>query len=278
MLLKSSFPATKGRILLRMKNLPRALGSDFLEYANFAGRMFLFWADAMRKAFTTHFYFHETVRQVFSIGVKSLLLTSTVALSVGMVMAMQTIGTLKAFGSVNYVAVVVGLAVTKELGPVLTALMVAGRAGSGISAEIGSMKVTRQIDALTISAVNPIRYLVVTRIVACMLAVPLLAVIADILGISGGLLVGTAQGNISPYLYMSYTLKYIGYVEVFPGLIKTVFFGMIIGTVACYYGFKTTGGTEGVGNSTKSSVVTTSLMIMLSDVVLTRMLLIIFGE
>jgi phospholipid/cholesterol/gamma-HCH transport system permease protein len=261
-----------------MKNLPRALGSDFISYAGSAGRMFLFWADAMAKTLTPHFYFHETVRQIFSIGVKSLALTSTVALSVGMVMAMQTIGTLKLFGAVNYVAVVVGLAVVKELGPVLTALMVAGRAGSGISAEIGSMRVTRQIDALTVSAVNPVRFLVVTRIIACMIAVPLLTVIADVLGILGGLIIGVVQGNISYHLYMSYTLTYIGYVEIFPGLIKTVFFGMLIGTVASYYGFQTTGGTEGVGNATKASVVSTSLMIMLSDVVLTRLLLIIFGE
>ena len=260
-----------------MKNLPRALGSGFVSYAHSAGQMFLFWADAMGKTISPHFYFHETVHQILAIGVNSLVLTSTVALSVGMVMAMQTIGTLKTFGSVNYVAVIVGLAVVKELGPVLTALMVAGRAGSGISAEIGSMRVTRQIDALTVSAVNPVRYLVATRIVACMIAVPLLAIIADVLGILGGLIVGVMQGNISPYLYLSYTFNYIGYVDVFPGLIKTVFFGMIIGTVASYYGFKTTGGTEGVGNSTKSSVVSTSLMIMVSDVVLTRILLSIFG-
>lgn len=261
-----------------MKNLPRALGGDFISYANSAGRMFLFWADAMGKAITPRFYFLEMIRQVFSIGVKSLVLTSTVALSVGMVMAMQTIGTLKTFGAVNYVAVVVGLAVVKELGPVLTALMVAGRAGSGISAEIGSMRVTRQIDALTVSAVNPVRYLVVTRIVACMIAVPLLAVIADVLGMLGGLIIGVVQGNISYHLYMTYTFTYIGYVDVLPSLLKTIFFGMLIGTVASYYGFRTTGGTEGVGNATKSSVVTTSLMIMLSDVVLTRILIIIFGE
>ncbi len=261
-----------------MKNLPRAVGGDLLSYANSAGRLFLFWADAMGKALTPKFYFQETTRQVLNIGVKSLGLTSTVALSVGMVMAMQTIGTLKIFGAVNYVAVVVGLAVVKELGPVLTALMVAGRAGSGISAEIGSMKVTRQIDALTVSAVNPIRYLVVTRIVACMIAVPLLAIIADVLGILGGLIIGVVQGNINYFLYLSYTFTYIGYVEVFPSLLKTVFFGMLIGTVASYYGFRTTGGTEGVGNSTKASVVATSLMIMVSDVVLTRLLLSIFGE
>jgi len=240
--------------------------------------MFLFWVDIMRKCVTPRFYLAETVRQVYTIGVMSLLLTSTVALSVGLVMAMQTIGTLQAFGAVNYVSVGVGLAVVKELGPVLTGLMVAGRAGSGISAELGSMKVTRQIDALTVSAVNPIRYLVVTRVVACMIAVPLLTIIADVLGVFGGFIIGVTQGDISPYLYTSFTLKYITLSDVIPGLLKTIIFGMLVGTVASYYGFETTGGTEGVGNSTKSSVVTASLLIMISDVILTRILLWIFGS
>jgi phospholipid/cholesterol/gamma-HCH transport system permease protein len=260
-----------------MGNIPQAVGSQIMQYANFAGRMFLFWADTMAKCVTPRFYFAETVRQIYSIGVKSLLLTSTVAFSVGLVLAMQTIGTLQTFGAVNYVSVVVGLAVVKELGPVLTALMVAGRSGSGISAELGSMKVTRQIDALTVSAINPMRYLVVTRVVACMVAVPLLAIIADLLGVLGGLIIGVIQGNISFYLYLSYTLKYIELTDVIPGLLKTIFFGMLVGTVSSYYGFTTTGGTEGVGNSTKSSVVTSSLLIMTSDVVLTRILLWIFG-
>ncbi|RJP69175.1 MAG: ABC transporter permease [Candidatus Abyssobacteria bacterium SURF_17] len=261
-----------------MEIVARTLGSYLISYANSAGRMFLFWVDIMRKCVTPRFYLAETVRQVYTIGVMSLLLTSTVALSVGLVMAMQTIGTLQAFGAVNYVSVGVGLAVVKELGPVLTGLMVAGRAGSGISAELGSMKVTRQIDALTVSAVNPIRYLVVTRVVACMIAVPLLTIIADVLGVFGGFIIGVTQGDISPYLYTSFTLKYITLSDVIPGLLKTIIFGMLVGTVASYYGFETTGGTEGVGNSTKSSVVTASLLIMISDVILTRILLWIFGS
>ena len=248
-----------------------------LGYAGFAGRLFLFWADTIGKCVTPRFYFAETVRQIYSIGVNSLLLTSTVAFSVGLVLAMQTIGTLRIFGAVNYVAIVVGLAVVKELGPVFTALMVAGRAGSGICAELGSMKVTRQIDALTVSAVNPMRYLVVTRVIACMVAVPLLTVIADILGVVGGMIVGVIQGGISFHLYVNYTLTYVGLTDVIPGLLKTIFFGMLIGTIACYYGFETTGGTEGVGKSTKSSVVTASLLIVVSDVILTRILLWIFG-
>ncbi len=262
---------------LNMESVPRTLGRRIISYASFAGRLSLFWSDTMAKAVTPPFYFLETVRQIYTIGVRSLLLTSTVALSVGLVLAMQTIGTLQTFGAVNYVSVVVGLAVVKELGPVLTALMVAGRAGSGISAELGSMKVTRQIDALTVSAVNPMRYLVVTRVLACMVAVPLLTVIADVLGVLGGLIIGVMQGNISFYLYLSYTFKYVELVDIIPGLLKTVFFGMLVGVVASYYGFSTTGGTEGVGNSTKSSVVSSSLLIMISDVILTRILLWIFG-
>jgi phospholipid/cholesterol/gamma-HCH transport system permease protein len=260
-----------------MASLPQIIGGRMLGYASFAGRLFLFWAATMAKCVTPRFYFAETIRQIYSIGVNSLLLTSTVALSVGLVLAMQTIGTLRVFGAVNYVAIVVGLAVVKELGPVFTALMVAGRAGSGICAELGSMKVTRQIDALTVSAVNPMRYLVVTRVIACMVAVPLLTVIADILGVLGGMIVGVIQGGISFHLYVNYTLTYVGLTDVIPGLLKTIFFGMLIGTVACYYGFETTGGTEGVGKSTKSSVVTASLLIVVSDVILTRILLWIFG-
>ncbi len=260
-----------------MESLPQTIGGRMLQYASFAGRLFLFWADTMAKSVTPRFYFAETVRQIRSIGVNSLLLTSTVAISVGLVLAMQTIGTLQMFGAVNYVSIVVGLAVVKELGPVFTALMIAGRAGSGICAELGSMKVTRQIDALTVSAVNPMRYLVVTRVVACMIATPLLTIIADILGIIGGLIIGVVQGGISFHLYISYTLTYVELTDVIPGLLKTIFFGMLVGTVASYYGFATTGGTEGVGNSTKACVVTSSLLIVVSDVILTRILLWIFG-
>ncbi|MBI4830570.1 MAG: ABC transporter permease [Candidatus Lindowbacteria bacterium] len=261
-----------------MATLVEVLGRRSVEYTSFAGRMFLFWFDAITKCVTPPFYFSETVRQMHTIGVKSLFLTSTVAISVGMVLAMQTIGELRIFGAVNYVSLIVGMAMVKELGPVLTALMVAGRAGSGISAEIGSMKVTRQIDALTVSAVNPMRYLVVTRVLACMLVVPLLAIFADAEGMLGGLIVGVTQGGISSHLYLAYTFKYIKLRHVIPGLLKAIFFGMLVGTVACHYGFETKGGTEGVGNATKASVVTSSLLIVISDVILTRILLYIFGD
>lgn len=260
-----------------MSSLFQAVGRSAIDFLDFSGRLFLFWFDVMLKCVTPRFYFSETVRQLYAIGVTSFLLTSTVAVSVGIVLAMQTIGTLETFGATNYVSVVVGQAIVKEIGPVLTALMVAARAGSGISAEIGSMRVTRQIDAITVSAVNPIRFLVVTRVLACMIAVPLLTITADALGILGGMIIGVQQAGISLPLYISYTVKYIGLLEIIPGLLKTIFFGMLVGIVSCYYGFQAAGGTEGVGKATKASVVAASLLIMIFDVIITRLLLWVFG-
>jgi phospholipid/cholesterol/gamma-HCH transport system permease protein len=260
-----------------MDDLVRAVGGWLLSSAGFWGRLCYFGAETMAKMVTPRFYYAETIRQMYAIGVKSLLLTATAALSVGMVMAMQTIGTLDQFGAGNYVAVVVGLAVVRELGPVLTALMLAGRAGSGITAELGSMKVTRQIDALQVSSVNPMRYLVVTRVAACMITLPLLTVIADVLGILGGMLIGVSHSGIGLHLYLSYTLQYVKLSDVVPGLLKTIVFGLLVGVVPCYYGFAAKGGTSGVGSSTQSSVVTTSLLILISDVILTRILLAMFG-
>ena len=260
-----------------MNNPLSAVGARMIGYADFAGRMFYFGLNIMAKCVTPRFYFAETVRQMYAIGVKSLLLTSTAAFSVGIVLSMQTIGTLKTFGAVNYVTVVVGLAMVKELGPVLTALMVAGRAGAGITAELGAMKVTRQIDALTVSSVDPVRFLAVTRFVACMLTLPLLTIVSDILGILGGMIIGVQHGGIDVHLYLSYTLQYIKLADILPGLLKTVFFGMEVGIVASYYGFAAGGGTSGVGISTQASVVTTSLFILVSDVIFTRIFILIFG-
>lgn len=262
---------------MKIDRFSSIVGARVIGYAGFAGRMFNFGLDIMAKCVTPRFYVAEIVRQMYAIGVKSLLLTSTAAFSVGIVLSMQTIGTLKTFGAINYVAVVVGLAMVKELGPVLTALMVAARAGSGITAELGAMKVTRQIDALTVSSVNPVRFLAVTRFVACILTLPLLAIVSDILGILGGMIIGVQQGGMGFHLYLSYTLQYIKLADILPGLLKTVFFGMEVGIVASYYGFEAGGGTSGVGNSTQASVVTTSLFILVSDVILTRIFILIFG-
>jgi phospholipid/cholesterol/gamma-HCH transport system permease protein len=208
---------------------------------------------------------------------RSLFLTSTVGFCVGLVFAMQTVNILKRFGAVNYLAVVVGLAIVTELGPVLTGIMVAARAGAGISAEVGSMKVTRQIDALKVTAIDPMKFLVATRVLACVAVLPILTAVADVLGIIGGWIVGASIGNIAPAEYLNTTYRYIRVVDVYPGLLKTLFFGLVIGLLACFQGFRTSGGTEGVGVSTTLTVQRAALAVAICDVFLTRMLGLVLG-
>lgn len=247
-------------------------GRQCIELVAFVGSLVLFAWVAAKTVFRRGFPFRIVVLQVYEIGLKSLPLTAIAAFAIGVVLALQTLVMLRKFGAVHYVAVVVGLSVIKELGPVVTALMVAGRAGSGISAEIGSMKVTRQIDALQVLAVDPMQYLVATRILACVIAVPLLAAISDLLGIIGGALVAMTAGGVPPATYFETTVYYVTLGGLLTGLGKTVIFGLIIGTTAAFYGFKTEGGTSGVGRSTTTTVVTSSLMIFITDVFMTQML------
>lgn len=260
-----------------MKNPVTSIGSSILKFADYIGQVLFFLADAIKWFLLPPFFIRETIKQIYLIGVKSLPLTSISALSIGLVLAMQTIWILSKFGAINYLAAVVGLAIVKELGPVVTALMVAGRAGSGISAELGSMKVTRQIDALRVSAINPVKYLVITRVIACMISLPILTIFADVLGILGGWFIGVSLGGINSRLYWDTTLRFVTLnADLIPGLLKTIFFGLIIGVVGCFHGFNTEGGTEGVGLSTTTTVVSASLMIFVSDVFLTRLLQMLF--
>lgn len=247
-------------------------GRQCLELVAFVGSLVAFLWGAARTVFRRGFPYRIVALQVYEIGYKSLPLTAIAAFAIGVVLALQTLVMLRKFGAVHYVAVVVGLSVIKELGPVVTALMVAGRAGSGISAEIGSMKVTRQIDALQVLAVDPLQYLVATRILACVIAVPLLAALSDLLGIVGGALVAVSAGGVPIATYYETTVYYVTLGGLLTGLGKTVVFGMIIGTTAAFYGFKTEGGTSGVGRSTTTTVVTSSLMIFITDVFMTQML------
>ncbi|HEY8514249.1 MAG TPA: ABC transporter permease [Candidatus Binatia bacterium] len=247
-------------------------GRQVIELASFVGSLVVFLASSARTIVRRGFPVRVVVLQLYEIGLKTLPLTAIASFAIGVVLALQTIVMLRKFGAVHYVAVVVGLSVTKELGPVVTALMVAGRAGSGISAELGSMKVTRQIDALQVLAVDPRQYLVATRILACVLAVPLLAAISDLLGILGGALVAVTAGGVPPSTYLETTLYYVTLNDLLTGLGKTVIFGLIVGTTASFYGFRTEGGTSGVGRATTNTVVTASLMIFITDVFMTQIL------
>jgi len=261
---------------MALSDFARTSGSRLAAFATYIGSVTLFSFRTVSAGLSAPLFVRETVRQMFYIGVTSLPLTGIVAVSVGLVFAMQTVVVLREYGIVEYLSTLVGLAVVKELGPVLTALMVAARAGSGASAELGSMRVTRQIDALRVMAVDPMQYLVTTRVVAFVLVTPMLALLADLLGIFGGWIVGVTYAGLPPVYYVSSTLQVVEMVDVGPGLIKTVFFGFIIGCQVCHQGYYAKGGTEGVGRATKVAVNIAMLSVMLADVILTRIMMWLF--
>jgi phospholipid/cholesterol/gamma-HCH transport system permease protein len=252
-------------------------GHQMVAFLDYMGNMTIFLGEACRSLVFPPWFFRETIAQMYHLGVKSLALVLVAAFALGMVLAMQGLKVLSWFGAGNYIATLVAMSMVRELGPMIAGIMVAARGGAGIGAEVGSMRVTSQIDALTVSAVNPLKYLVVTRILACMLILPLLTVFANIIGILGGMVVGVTQAGMSATTYYYLTLKFLELKDVLPGIAKTVIFGMIIGTVSCYHGFYTQQGTFGVGQSTKSAVVVSVLFILISDVFLTKLTLLIWG-
>lgn len=215
----------------------------------------------------------ETLRQMESIGVRSTTIVAVTALFTGMVMSLQTAFALSRFGAKPYVGGVVGLALVRELAPVLASLMMAGRVGAGITAELGSMVVTEQVDAIRAMGADPVQKLVLPRVVAATICLPLLTVLAIVLGILGGMLIADWQYQITPHFYMQ-TVTYNVVLEDFlSGLAKTFAFGWIIAMVGCFMGLSTTGGTTGVGRSTTRAVVTASISVLIADFFLTKVLL-----
>lgn len=207
--------------------------------------------------------------QMVFAGVGSLAIASFVSFFTGIVIAMQSAYQLSRFGANIYVAPMVSVGLARELAPVLTALVVAGRVGAAIAAELGTMKVTEQIEALETMALNPIRFLVVPRFLALLIMLPCLTILADIIGIFGGFLVGVFNLHLDPYRYITFSFKFMQWKDVWTGLVKSVVFAITIAMVGCYMGLKTKGGAEGVGKSTTLSVVTSFILIILFDCLLT---------
>jgi phospholipid/cholesterol/gamma-HCH transport system permease protein len=203
------------------------------------------------------------------IGVNSVFVIVLTGAFTGMVLALQSYYGFRKFGSEGLVGATVALSMTRELGPVLTSLMVTGRAGSAMAAELGTMRVTEQIDALTVMALNPIKYLVTPRIIASFLMLPLLTVIADFVGIIGGYLVGVKLLGINEGAYIDKTITFLELNDIYNGLVKAAVFGIILSVVSCYKGFYTKGGAEGVGRSTTAAVVISSVTILVTDYILT---------
>jgi phospholipid/cholesterol/gamma-HCH transport system permease protein len=207
--------------------------------------------------------------QMVFAGVDSLIIAFFVAFFTGIVIAMQSAYQLSRFGANIYVAPMVSVGIARELGPVLTALVVAGRVGAAITAELGTMKVTEQIEALDTMALNPIRFLVVPRFLALLIMLPCLTAFADIVGIFGGFLVGVFNLRLDPYRYITFSFKFMQWKDFYTGIIKSVVFGMTISMIGCHMGLKTRGGAEGVGKATTLSVVTSFILIILFDCLLT---------
>lgn len=256
----------------------RGVSTGVLEYFILAGR-------AIRFAFSPPFYWRDAVVQMDRIGVGSLPIIVLTGLFTGMVLALQSSVELKQFGAEIYIGNLVGASMVRELGPVLCALMVAGRAGSGIAAELGSMRVTEQIDALQSFGTDPIRKLVTPRLIAGLIVLPLLTLVVDAVGIMGGLLISVFRVGTTADIFLQgvlNTLAQTGFVGFFPkdfisGLVKPIAFGGIITLTGCYYGLNAKGGTEGVGAAATSAVVTCSVLILAVDYFLTQLMLVVLN-
>jgi phospholipid/cholesterol/gamma-HCH transport system permease protein len=252
------------------------VGAAIIAALAWVGEVSLFGLRALREAFLPPYELGEVVRHVYEIGWKSTPLIALSGFAIGIVLSMHTRLSLERFGAEAMIPAGLAIALIRETGPLVTGLLVSGRVGAGIGAELGAMKVTEQIDALEASAVDSFKFLAVTRILACILAMPFLTLIMDFCGIVGGFLAETTISGMSWQLYFQRAFSLVEFNDFLPATLKTAVFGMIIGTIACYLGFTTTQGTEGVGRTSTRSVVLASMMIIVSNVVLVKLIFFLF--
>jgi phospholipid/cholesterol/gamma-HCH transport system permease protein len=247
-----------------------SVGRVFINFLNASGRFAIFTLTALSHCFRPPLYFRLIGRQMIDIGYYSLPVVGLTAIFTGMVLALQTNTGFSRFGAASATATVVVLSVTRELGPVIAALMVAGRIGAAIAAEIGTMRVTDQIDALSTLSTNPMKYLVVPRIVAGLVTLPLLVLVADVIGVFGGYIVATYKLGFNPASYISNTVANLTSNDVWSGVIKAGAFGFIVALMGCYHGYYSRGGAEGVGQATTYAAVSASILILLFNYFLTQ--------
>ena len=255
-----------------MNELLEYIGALIKTFVTATGRMGIIFFQAVKWLFVPPFKFRNLFHQMEFVGVRSIFVVVLTGVFTGGVLALQSYNALKRFGAESLVGAMVALSMARELGPVLTGLMVTGRAGSAIATELGTMRVTEQIDALTTMAVNPIKYLVTPRILAGVLMLPLLTIITDFVGITGGYFVGVKLLNINSGVFIGRVVDFVGINDIFFGIIKSVFFGLILTLVACYQGFYTVGGAAGVGRAATVSVVLASVLILITDYMLTSIM------
>jgi len=245
-------------VITEIKSQLRSFFTEIGELSYFTARFF-------KNLFNRPFEYKEFLRQCYQMGNRSLLLVGITGFIIGLVLTLQTRPTLMEFGAESWMPSMVGISIVREIGPILTALVCAGRIGSGIGAELGSMRVTEQIDAMEVSGTNPFKYLVVTRVLAITLMLPLLVIIGDAVALYGSYLIENAKGNVSFLLYFNKVFDSLEFGDIIPATIKTFFFGFAIGIVGCFKGYYCEDGTEGVGKAANSAVVFTSLLLFIID-------------
>ena len=250
----------------------RALGRQTLAFFEAIGHLTLFSLRSTLACFRPPFYFKQVVQQLLQVGFLSLPVIGLTAIFSGMVLALQSYTGFARFSAESAIASVVALSITRELGPVLGGLMVAGRVGAAFAAEIGTMRVSEQVDALQTLSTDPYRYLMGPRIIALIIALPILVFCADVIGIFGGYVIGVYKLGFNAATYLEQTYQFLKIEDVSSGLIKAVVFGYVIALMGCYQGFYSRGGAQGVGQSTTRAVVSASVLILLFNYVLTSVL------
>lgn len=248
-----------------------AVGRALLGACRLTGNIALFGLDGLSHLVRPPFYWRLFLRAFLDIGYYSLPVVALTAIFTGMVLALQSATGLSRFNAESAVANLVVLSITRELGPVLAGLMVAGRVGAAMAAEIGTMRVTDQIDALTTLSTNPMKYLVAPRLLGGLLALPLLVVVADILGVLGGFIIATVKLGYNSGVYLANTLDFLRTDDVVSGLVKAAVFGFLVALMGCYQGYNSRGGAQGVGAATTYAVVSASVLILAFDYVLTEL-------
>ena len=247
------------------------VGRIFLDFLASVGKLAMFTGHALRHCVTPPFYFRLVIRQMVDIGFYSLPVVGMTAIFTGMVLALQSYSGFSRFSAEGAVATVVVLSVTRELGPVLAGLMVAGRIGASMAAEIGTMKVTEQIDALTTLSINPYKYLVAPRLIAGLTMMPLLVLVADIIGVFGGFLIAVNKLDFNPANYLNRTFEFLEVKDVVSGLVKAAAFGFVISLMGCYHGYNSRGGAQGVGTATINAVVSSLILILIFNYLITEL-------
>jgi len=245
------------------------IGAWALRFLDESGKVLILFGKTVYLAFRPPLEIRSLFKQMEEFGIRSIPVVLITGTFTGMVLALQSHTGFKRFSAEAYVGTVVALSMTRELGPVLTGLMVSGRVGSAMAAELGTMQVTEQIDALYTLATNPIKYLIVPRFLASLIVLPILTVFADVVGIIGGYIVSVNLLGSNSTIYIKRTYDYLGLDDIYIGLFKAAIFGMIIAVIGCYQGFSTQGGAEGVGKSTTRAVVMASLLILIANYFIT---------